>query len=115
MEVPHVLELHGSNLNVLQDLVLNVQECSNQYVELIGRLIEIIAWLHVRGFLLIVTTDVLVVLEEHTQNGVNGVNGVIAKKGDSTEQEAVTSKHIVMEVYRVLGNQLTTVDARDLK
>jgi len=73
------------------------------------------AWLHVRGFLWIVTTAVLVVLEEHTLNGVNGVNGVVAKKGDSTEQEAVTSKHIVMEVYRVLGNQLTTVDARDLK
>jgi len=43
-------------------------------------------------------------------NGVNGVTGVIARKGYSIEKETVTMEMNAMEGYRVLGIPLSTVN-----
>jgi len=68
-----------------------------------------IAWLHVRGFLWIVTRYVLVVQYHHQEIGVNGHHGVIVTRllRRCLEQESVTNEQLEMELHHVLDLQLS--------
>merc|ERR1719430_490767 len=106
IEVHHVLGLQFRNKHVK---VVNIAPPGmTQCVELMGRLMIMIAWLHVRGFLWIVTGNVLVVQYHHQEIGVNGHHGVIVTRllRRCLEQESVTNEKLEMELHHVLGLQL---------